>query len=338
MRKTGYGKFVLAAVIYAGFTAELYWWRFESFERWQWLLPVNVCWAAMGCYVVSRRWVSSFVGSFFAGAIYGFGPFMLGLTKFHSTAGFLAASVPWLFCPAAFGHKTRWRRNSSLFAILPFLAILLYFQLSIHYRLFAVSTQARLRSADLVGLLAPLVVAERNISTTLVGFYHVPVAALIMGCAMLLAARRLHIIAIFALGVALACCKPFFNVSPVMWLAVPVLCCSVLIGVGLQGLILAGPADKKWLMAAAIVMAGLSIAALLLATKYFQIFLGLGDKYARLFVQTAEMYVLGAIALGVLFFMARAKLRVALLRQVLLCCAIAIDVFLGAGFIIDRLL
>lgn len=338
MRKTGYGKFVLAAVIYAGFTAALYWWRFERFERWQWLLPVNVCCGAMGCYVVSRRWVSSFTGSFFAGAIYGFGPFMLGLMKFHSTAGFLAACVPWLFCPAVFGHKTRWRRNSSLFAILPFLAILLYFQLSIHYRLFAVSTQARLRSADLVGLFAPLVVAERNISTTLVGFYHIPVAALIMGCAMLLAARRLHIIAIFALGVALACCKPFFNVSPVMWLAVPVLCCSVLIGVGLQGLILAGPADKKWLMAAAIVMAGLSIASLFLATKYFQIFLGLGDKYARLFVQTAEMYILGAIALGVLFFMARAKLRVALLRQVLLCSAIAIDIFLGAGFIIDRLL
>ena len=339
MGKNGYAKFVAAAAIYAGFTVNLLWWRFETFSRWQWLLPVNVCLAASGCYVLSRRWVSSFAGSLLAGAIYGFGPFMLGLAKFHPTAGFLAALIPWLFCPAAFGHKTKWRRNAGLLVILPLLAIVLFFQLSAHYRFFPVSAQAALRSDDLVSLFAPLVIAERDpVGTTLIGFYHVPIAALVMGCAMLLAARRFHIIAIFSLGVVLACWRPFFGVSPVMWLTLPVLCCSVVIGAGIQGIILAGPADRRWLLAGSFVQAGSAIAALLLATEYFQAFLSLADNYARLFIQTAEMYVLGAVAMMILFFVARAKLRIERVRWAVVCLSAAVDIFLGARFILDRIL
>jgi len=338
MQKKAYAKFVLAAAIFAAFTVNLYSGRLGSSHGWKWMLPINACWAALGCYVLSRRWVSSFAGSLFAGAVYGFGPFMLGLAKFHPTAGFIVALVPWLFCPAAFGHKTKWRRNSSLLVILPFLAIVLYFQLSAHYRLFPVSNQTRLSSDDFVAMFAPLIVAKNLGQTNLIGFYHIPTAALIMGCAMLLAARRLHIIAVFALGLALACCKPILNVSPIIWLAVPVLCCSVLIGAGVQGLALAGPADRKWLLAAATVMATLAITALFLATKYFQVFLSLGDNYARLFVQTAEMYVLGAVTLAVLFFIARAKIRANAIRWIIISLSIAIDILFGARFIVDHIL
>lgn len=339
MRRYGYGKFVLAGLVFAGFAVHLFWRRFGGMGRWELLLPVNVWVAALGCYVLSRRWVSSFPGSLFAGAIYGFGPFMLGLSKFHPTAGFLAASIPWLLCPAAFGGKTKWRRNAGLLAILPFVAIVAFFQAAEHYRFFPVHAGARLCSDDLVGLFAPLVMAEYDITnTTTVGFYHIPIAALVMGCAMLLAARRLGIIALFAVGVGLGCWGPIFEVSPVMWLSIPVVCCSVVIGMGIQGLSLAGPADRKWVLAGAFVQAGFAIAALFLATKYFQTFLSLADKYAKLFVRTSEMYVLGAVAVLILFFIARAKLRIRAVRWAILCLSIAVDILFGARFIIDRVL
>jgi len=339
MARRGYGKFVVAGLVFAGFAASLFWWRFEGLKRWEFLLPVNICAGALGCYVLSRRWISSFLGSLFAGAIYGFGPFMLGLGKFHPTAGFLAASIPWLFCPSAFGGKTKWRRNTGLLVILPFAAIVLFFELSAYYGLFPVPIRIRLGSDDLVSLFVPLVVAEHDIvNTTMVGFYHIPIAALVMGGAMLLAAKRLHIVAICFVGVALACCKSFLDVSPVMWLSIPAVCCSVLIGAGIEGLTLAGSADKKWLLTAAIIQGACAIAALFLATKYFQVFLGLGDKYARLFVQTAEMYVLGAVVVLILFFTAAAKLRIRPIRWAILCLSMAIDIYLAAGFIIARLL
>jgi len=39
-----------------------------------------------------------------------------------------------------------------------------------------------------------------------------------------------------------------------------------------------------------------------------------------------------------IFFLARANLRLRTVRQVILSVSIALDIFLGAGFIIDRVL
>jgi hypothetical protein len=328
-------KFAAAAIIYAGLAVYLYQPYCKNFNRLQYLIIVNVCLASPGCYLLSRRWVASFWGSFFAGAIYGFGPFALGLAGYHPTAGFLAAAMPWLFLPAAFGPKTRWRWLRVPLSALPFLAILLFFQVSAYYRLFAIPTQTRLHLADLAGLLAPLVMISKGI--TGIGFYHVPIAALVIGFSMLIAARRFGPICVFAVGTVLAFCDSFFNISPVIWLAMPVLCCSVLIGAGVQGLASAGFADRKWVLAATVIMGVLAIIALLLATEYFQVFAGLGTGYARLFVETAEMYILGAVAMAILYFMARAKLRIAPLRLVILCSAMAVDIFLGARFIVDKI-
>jgi len=272
----------------------------------------------------------------FAGAIYGFGPFILGLAKFHPTAGFLAAAIPWLFCPAAFGPKEKWRWLRIPLAALPFLAIVFFFQVSTHYRLFPVSTQARLHLADLVGLFAPLITAKQN--TTLIGFYHIPIVALVMGFSMLLAARRFSIIMIFTIGIILAFCDSFFGISPIIWFTMPMLCCSVLVGAGMQGLASAGFADRGWVLAAAAIMCTLAIVTLLLAAKYFQTFLGLGAGYAKLFTEAGKMYVLGAIVAAIIFFMIRAKLRMRQLRQVALYAAMAVDIFLGARFIVDKIL
>lgn len=339
MRKNGYGGFALAALVVAGFGVYLFWGRLGAGDGWKMLLPLNACAGALGCYCLSRRWISSFAGSLIAGAIYGFGPFMLGLGKFHPTAGLLAASIPWLFCPAAFGSRTKWRRNAALLAILPFAAIVAFFQLAERCHFFPVVAGAKLGSEDIVGFFAPLVIAEYDIvNTTTFGFYHIPIAGLVMGLAMLLAAKRLAIVALCVVGGVLACWQPVLNVSPVMWLSIPSVCCSIVIGAGVQGLEVSGPADRKWLLAAACVQGGFAIMALFLATNYFQFFLSLADNYARLFVRTAEMYVLGTVAVLTLFFIARAKMRLAPLRWAILSLSIALDIFLSAQFIVNRVI
>ncbi|KPJ66970.1 MAG: hypothetical protein AMJ43_06510 [Coxiella sp. DG_40] len=121
-----------------------------------------------------------------------------------------------------------------------------------------------------------------------------------------------------------------------MWLAIPVLCCSVLIGAGVQGLASAGFADRRWVLTLTVIMVVLSLLTLLLATECYITFPGFGLKYAKLLVETAKMYILGTIPVAIIFFMARAKVRVCWLRWVLLCSAAAADIFLGARFIVDR--
>lgn len=330
-----FGKFAAAAVAYIGFAVYLYQPHFKTFNGLQYLIVINVCLASLGCFALSRRWVSSFLGSLFGGAIYGFGPFMLSLAKFHPTAGFLAATMPWLFLPAAFGPKGRWQWLRVPLAVLPFLAILLFFSTSSHCRLFAVPTQTRLHLADLTGLAAPLVAAQQDMS--MVGFYHVPEAALVMGFAMLFAARRLSVLLIFCLGVILSSCRPLLGVSPIIWLSFSVLCCSIIISAGLQGLCSAGLADRKWILLSMAFMAGLAIVTLLQATEYFQMFAGFGDRYANLFLADAKMYIAGTVALAIIFFIARAKLRLTWLRWFVLGSATAVDIFFGARFVVDNM-
>jgi hypothetical protein len=334
MTKT-FGKFAAAMVVYISFAVYLYQPHFNTFKKLQFLILVNVCLASLGCFVLSRRWVSSFLGSLFAGAIYGFGPFMLGLAEYHPAAGFLVATMPWLFLPAAFGPKGKWQWLRVPLAALPFMIILLFFSASSHYRLFAVPMQSQLQVVDLTGLAAPFAAAQQEL--TLVGFYHTPEAALVMGFAMLFAAQRLSVLLIFCLGVILASCQPLLGVSPIIWLCFSVSCCSIIIGAGLQGLCSAGLADRKWILLSMASMAGLSIVTLLQATKYFQVFAGFGNDYANLFLTDAKMYVDGTVALLAVFLIARAKLRLAWLRWAVLSSAIAADIFFSARFVVDTM-
>jgi hypothetical protein len=327
--------FVVAGAIYISLAVYLYQPYFERFSAEEYLFVVNASLAAMGCFVLSRRWVAGSWASFFAGAAYGFGPFMLGLAKFHSIGGFLAAMVPWLFCPAAFWTKAGWRWLGWLLSALPFLAIVLFFQVSAHFHLFPVPIQTEVRLADLAWLLAPLVAAGRDVNVTLVGLYHVPMAALLVGLLMLVRARRVGVAAIFTVGTALALSDSFLGISPIMWLSIPVLCCSVLVGVGMQGLVSAGPADRRWVLAVAAVCGAMAIGILLIATRYFSVFAGLGAQCANLFVSTARMYILAAVALAIIFFIARTRLRITALRWAVLCSAAAVDIFLGARLIVD---
>ena len=354
-----YTRFAIAAAVYAAFAVYLYRPYFTGVGslRLQDLFVLNVCLACLGCYVLSRRWVAGFAESFFAGAVYGFGPYVLGLVKFHPAGGFLAAAIPWLFCPAVFGPKGKYKPLRIGLSIMPFLAIVLFFQVATRFGLDPVPITLKLRASDLAGLFAPLVAVKR--SMTLVGFYHVPIAALVMGLCMFLVpleglckggilhkgkflkditVRRFGIVIIFAVATILSFCDSLLQISPIIFLSISMLCCSVLIGVGIQGLISAGPADRGPVLLAAILSGILAIIMLLLATKYFQMVAGLADGYARLFVTTAKMYLLGASFVAMLFIIARAKLRIHPVRQALLYATIALDIFFGARFIVDTIL
>jgi hypothetical protein len=119
------------------------------------------------------------------------------------------------------------------------------------------------------------------------------------------------------------------------------LCCSIVVGAGMQGLICAGLSDRKWILFSTIVMGTLAIATLLPATPAglgFQTLAGLTSETGALFTETAKMYALGATPMAILFFVVRAGLRMHALRLLILCAAMAMDIFLGARFIIDTIL
>jgi hypothetical protein len=328
-------KFVIAAFLYLVFAVYLYLPFFGTFHKIQYLFVLTAPVASAGCFLLSRRWVASFPGSFFAGAIYGFGPFMLGLARFHPAASFLAASVPWFFLPAAFGPKGKWRMLRVFLSFLPFLVIILFFQVAVFFRLFAIPIQARVNITDLVSILSPLVAAR--FSLTLVGFYHVPLLVIFIGFTMLIKARRVWILLIIFAGIAGGFSNAVFGVSPIIWLTPSFVCFAVIAGAGIDGLALAGKADRRWILAACFIMLLAAVAALLLATKYFQTFAGLGSGYARLFLQSAKSYLLASAAAAVIFILARAQIRLTPLRLILLSCCLTLDILFSARFIVDSL-
>ncbi len=337
---------ILAAIIYGAFAYYLYEPYVTRLTRWQWFLPFGLWFASMGSYFLSRRWVESLFGSLLAGAVYGFGPFVLSLTRYHPTVSLLAASIPWLFMPAVFVDRKRHSAIAAALSLLPFLVVVLFFRIGAGqtYRLFAAPIQTQPKLIDLVGFLAPKVMVNRT--AVLVSLCHIPVATLVIGLAMMVKSRRYGVMLVLVLGLALAFGNAYLppahtawlTVSPILWLSIPLVVLSVLTGVGYQGLIEAGPSDRKWVLAAGIVLGSLAIASLLLATQYFQAFLSLADGHARLFVDSAKMYLIGAITLAALYLITRQKLRLHWLRHAALAAVLALDIFLTAPYLVDKIL
>ncbi len=331
-----------AVVLYGVFAGYLYWPHRSGLAGWEWLLPVSAWMAALGGYVLSRRWVAGFTGSLLAGLVYGFGPFLLGLARFHPASSLLAAGVPWLFVPAAVLERKQGKWLSLPLWLLPFVVIALFFYLSAGCRLFAAPLQASVRPLDLASFLAPLALMGHSSAT--LGVYHVPIAALALGLAMVWKARRYGILLLAAAGLVLAFSRSFLTagsvawlgVSPILWLSIPMLWCAVLCSIGLQGLIEAGPADKGWVLAAAILLGILAVIALLLAAGGFRAFKGLGNGDGRLFLQAAEIYLMGAGATGFIYLLTRQNLRLHWLRWTILCAALGMDIFLGATYVADK--
>jgi hypothetical protein len=53
------------------------------------------------------------------------------------------------------------------------------------------------------------------------------------------------------------------------------------------------------------------------------------------FLADAKMFIAGTVALAVVFFIARANLRLAWLRWTILSSVTALDIFFGARFVVD---
>jgi hypothetical protein len=330
-------EFIIAGAIYSAFAIYLYQPYLKDLAPERLALPLNASLASLGCYLLSRRWIASFPGTFFAGIIYGFGPFALGLATYQATAGLIFAAVPWLFCPAAFWQRLfKDRHNRRQFAhlmitaglsLLPFLTIILLFSIlgSANLRLFPIPIQTRLRPADTIGLLSLYKVTNNN--SIFLGFYHLPLSALVMGLFVFFAVHRAGPMMIFALGLVLTFSGSIFQVSPLIWTAIPLVCCSVLIGLGTQSLAWSTTVDKGWLLICAFVT-GLCAAVTAI----------LGLRGESLFFQDATMYGLAVVLILIIFFISRGGLRLHWLRWLALSAAFLLDILIGAQSIVETVL
>lgn len=323
--------------VVTSFSIYIYLPYFRHFEQEDYLILINIIVSSMGCYILSGRWITSFWARLFSAVLYGFGPYMLGMTRFHPSTGFLTALIPWLFCPAALWARRKSRWLQLPLSALPFLAIPLFFKLAATYGLYPATIQYKLVWQDLSGLIAPLATAKAGLR--LFGFYHTPLAGLLMGLFLTLAARRIGLIVIFIFGALFALCEPIFAlVSPLSWLSIPTLYGSILIGIGIQALASAGPADKKWLLLIVGIMGALAVVMLVLAKKSSAVFAGLGQEYAKIFLFTFYMYVSATMVTAIIYVMTRAKLRVGWLRLLIICSVLAVDVFYSSQLLVSKVL
>jgi len=330
-------KLASAGVLYLGLSIYLYQPYLHRSTPEKSIYIINTSFAAFGCFVLSRRWLSSFAGSTLAGALYGFGPFLLSVGRYHPAAGLVVAAIPWLFCPAAYLPKKIKHTGFELpLSLLPFLVVVIFFEALSLLHIFPIPIQTRLGLTELAGFFAPLVMAQNNLN--LLAFYHIPIAAVITGVSILIGAKRLGVISIACAGLVLSMIPAVGNTSPFIWLGFAVLVCSVAAGAGLQALLSAPASDKKWFLISAAALATLSIAAMLPTTKLLQIPTFVGSPYVLLFTQTAKIYLAGAISIFLVYLIVRSEMRLVALRTAILCSAMAVDVLFGARFIVDKIL
>ena len=329
--KMHYCTIAAAAGLYIALCAYLYAPYFKHFKSLQYLVVAGSVCGALGCFVLSRRWINSFAALLFAGTLYGFSPFALGFAAYHPSAVIPLAILPWLFCPAAFWSV---RKNktfltaviSAALALLPFLVILLFFRLCALTRfgpLFPMPLDAKLEPSDVLGLVAPLALKPHEFTF---GFYHVPLVVGMMGLFMYLAVHRIKVMIIVAAGLVLAFSAPVLQTPPIVWALIPALYGSVLVGAGTQGLSLAGQTDKKWILLCLAAAATLALLTTLPALKS-----------PAAFGTSAEMYGLACVLIGGIFFIAKAGCRWRPLRWILLCAGLGIDVLVGARFVVDKI-
>ena len=326
------GVFLAAALLYAAFATFLFW----PDSRIDYVFIFSTTTAAIGTCLLSRRWIADQIGAFFAGALYGFGPFFISLVRFHWSVNILAAMIPWLFLPSVFAPAPAGRKLLILkiaLCFLPFLAIIIFFQLSSRFRLYAVPIDVMLRPIDLTSFIWPLAAAEDELNP--VGLYHIAAPLFFIGLLVMLKARRYKVMAVLLIGIILAFCPSFFQISPIIWFAIPSLGFAILAGEGFGGLVLAGFVGRFWVLAAAFLSVLCSIIAFIF-TAGFQgkIF---SEDFKALFAYSGRFHLLAALICVVIFFMAKDQLRLNIVRSLLISAALCIDIFLCAGYLAGSL-
>ena len=321
------GELFAAGVIYAVLGGYLYQAYLGQMERLEYLVVVNSVVGAIGCFVLSRRWVSVFAASLFAGAVYGFSPFSLSFAAYHPLAGVPMAALPWMFLPAVVvGRQDRHSFLSAAKTVglsaLPLVGVGVFFWVCAHNwrgAFFPLPQSAKIGLVNFAALALPLAGKAHEFAF---GFYHVPLAGLAMGVFIYFASGRTYMIVMAAAGLVLAICNfdLGLGVPSVVWMLVCVLFCSILIGTGMQGLSWAGSSDRQWILACGVLAAVLALAAV-----------AMGERYS------AGMFGVTGVLAGSLFFMSKAQARWHLLRWILLCAGFGVDIVIGAGHIIGQI-
>ena len=295
---------------------------------------INAVAAAWGGYFISKRWITNWTPSLFAGAVYGFGPFALSFGLFHPFAGLSFAMVPWLLLPAVYWHKGRtpdaFRFSvRAILTLLPFAAIALLFWITAQQwagPIFPASITEFLRAKDFADLIFPLY-GSGGIVTF--GLYHASLIFALMGIFVYIKLQRIALLVPIAAGLVLAFWEPVFQVTPVVWAAFPILFLSLLCGLGFQAFLFEGKADTKWLLVCA---ATVSVLAAFFAGLTIRIIV-----IREVFELTMLMYALTAAALWVLLAMVRLNLRWHWFKWAILTAAITIDLLFSARYLVDKL-
>jgi hypothetical protein len=322
------GAFLAAGFLYTAFATFLFW----PDSKIGYIFIFSTTSAAIGVFLLSRRWIADYIGSFFAGAFYGFGPLFLSLGSFHWSVSVLAAIIPWLFLPAVFApaaknQKLHILRIASVF--LPFFAIIIFFQLTLHFRLFAAPIRAELIPADLTAFLWPLAAAEQGFNP--VGLYHIANALAFIGFFMMIKARRYKVLAVLLAGIILAFCPPIFEVSPIIWFAIATLGLAILAGEGFGGLVLAGLSDRRWVLSAGFLSILFSFTAFFFSIHHDAI---VPEEYSPLFAYSGRFHLLSALVCLVIFFMIKSGIRILTVRRLLISAALAVDICFAARFLL----
>lgn len=325
------GRFAAAAVGYAVFAFVLlrpHWFSLLGYKCLYAFWPIA---AACGMYTLSRRWISSWIASLFAGAVYGFGPYGLSFLKLHPATGVVFAAIPWLFMPAVWWHQGasptvgRWLVRG-LFCLLPLaFEIVIVWLLALPIFSIPLSAgNAPMQLNDLLGLLNPFAFSDKPL---IFGIYPVCLSLTLFGAIIYLLSQRIALLILPMLGLILSFFDPIARVSPYFWLTFPILFLSVVCGIGIQGLMVAGKPDRRWV--------GMILAALLALTGWF------GWQYlqtkATVALLTCCLYGLSALFFAFEWICLTQNWRLRQIRQTLLLVIAGADLYLGANWLINTI-
>ena len=307
----------------------------QHLDAWGRSLPWVLGLGAWGGFCLAMPQVRSFTAALLCGALYGFGPLVLYMARFHLCAVAAAAAVPWSLMPWALARRSRpWLRWPLL--ALPFVGIAGGFKILDALHLFVLPVSAgRVSGIDWGVLIAPLLKAGQG--RVLLGLYHVAVGLLIPGVVRLVKSGPRELLWPLGLGCLAAVWNPVFEVSPLVWLAIPQAVACVYAGLGVQALQHAGARDRGWVLAACAALVILAVTMLMGSGRCFQVFMGLGAPYARLLVLDAKLYLLGSAALAGIYGLSRLGLGWVWPRMALICAVLGLDLWVSAGCVVGTL-
>jgi hypothetical protein len=322
-----------ATVLLLAFAAYLYMPHRVGLGGMKILWPLNSVLAAVGCFCLTRRWISSFDSSLLAAIIYGFGPFGLSFVSYHPLAGLSYVAVPWLLCPAVYyqsGQTSGMIKTliTALLSLLPFAAIAGLFWLAAHHwagPLFLMPKNKLLEPADLWGILTPVLFASNHFA---IGFYHMPLICILMGLFVFVLSGKETLLVPVMGAIVLSLMSPICEVTPIVWLSFAALFLSICAGLGLQSLAWAGKADRFWILACV-------IASLLLAGGNY-LMTGRHPGQAD-YSQAAMLFLASAAAVGLIFLLTQLNLKLTLFRWAVLFGVCVYDLWMTAPRLVDSL-